>query len=61
MNNIENFFKDVRKKSQPEIDRINAYWDKKTLLVHRRALFIGIILGGILGADFVAVLWYFSK
>lgn len=34
---------------QEELDRIEKYWDKKTLFVHRRALLTGVFLGYVLG------------
>ena len=42
---INKFFEEVRKESLPQIEKINSYWDKKTIFVHRRALIIGFVLG----------------
>jgi len=45
---------------QAEIDRINKFWDKKTVFVHRRALLIGVFLGTVIGASFATIIIYIT-
>jgi hypothetical protein len=58
---LKEFWEQVKKDNEPNIDRIKAYWDEKTLFVHRRALLTGAFLGGFLGADLVILIWILTK
>jgi hypothetical protein len=45
---------------QPELERINKFWDKKTVFVHRRALLIVFFLGTVVGASFATIIIYIT-
>lgn len=49
-NYLKQLWEQVLEETKDERARINVYWDKKTSLVHRRALMIGFFLGAIEGA-----------
>lgn len=49
--------------NSPEAKAIKEYWDDKTVFVHRRALFLGFILGSLYSIWFAVsvlyILWRF--
>lgn len=47
-------WEEIEEAYKKDIERINKYWDAKTLFVHRRALILGTLCGFGLGVSFMA-------